>query len=118
MVHVLVEDLKREALECRRDCGDLRDDVDAVAVILDHPLDPAHLALDAVEPLDVSLLISDVAVGRGFRLAHGCAPSRMLRNRRRRRLLLTTKRLEAAIAAAATIGLSRPATASGIAATL
>jgi hypothetical protein len=29
--------------------GDLRDDVDAIAVTLDHASDPAHLALDAAE---------------------------------------------------------------------
>ncbi len=40
------------------------------------------------------------------------------RTRRRRRLFVTTKTLEKAIAAEATIGLSSPATASGMAATL
>src|SRR5918996_182314 len=45
-------------------------------------------------------------------------PSLSLRKRRRRSEFVTTKRLEAAIAAAATIGFSSPATASGIAATL
>ena len=46
------------------------------------------------------------------------APSRTLRNRLRRRLFVTTKRLDAAMQAAAIIGFSTPATASGIAATL
>ena len=69
VVHVVVEDLEREALERRLDGRDLREDVDAVAVVLDHPLDPAHLALDAVEPLDERLLVRGVAV-----LAHASPP--------------------------------------------
>ena len=90
----------------------LREDVDAVAVVVDHLLDPADLAFDAVEALRERLLVGVVAVGHGF------SPWRWLVKRRSRRLLLTTNRLEQAIAAAAIIGLSRPATASGIAATL
>ncbi len=107
-----VEDQEREAVERGRDGADLREDVDAVAVVVDHLLDAADLALDAVEALRQRLLVRVVAV------RHWNAPSRWLRKRRSRRLLLTTKRLEAAIAAAAIIGLSSPATASGIAATL
>jgi hypothetical protein len=42
----------------------------------------------------------------------------VLRNRRRRRLLLTTNTLEKAMAAPAIMGLSRPAAARGMAATL
>ena len=49
VVHVVVEDPEGEALERGVHGGDLREDVDAVAVVLDHPLDPAHLALDAVQ---------------------------------------------------------------------
>jgi hypothetical protein len=49
---------------------------------------------------------------------HAQISSLRLWKRRRRRLLLTTNTLEKAIAPAAMIGLSRPATASGIAATL
>src|SRR6185503_18596286 len=92
----------------------LGQDVDAVAVVLDHALDAADLALDAVQPLDERLLVLRVAVLVLLALAH----ARALRKRRRRRLFVTTKRLDAAIAAAATIGLRSPATASGIAATL
>src|SRR5262245_45986081 len=120
VLHVPVEDLEREAVERGRDGPDLREDVDAVAVVVDHLLDPADLPLDPVEALRERLLLSVVAVvgvlGRG--VGHWKAPWRWLRKRRSRRLLLTTKRLEAAIAAAAIIGFSRPATASGIAATL
>ncbi len=48
----------------------------------------------------------------------GKGESTRQRKRRSRRLLVTTKTLEKAIAAPASIGLSRPAAASGIAATL
>ena len=112
---VILEELHRDALQRGRHGGDLREDVDAVALVLDHPLDAPHLTLDAVQALDQRVLLRDVAVG------HAVSPSvasRRLRKRRSRRLLVTTNRLELAIAAAATIGLSRPATASGIAATL
>ena len=57
VVHVVVEDPEGEALERRVHRGDLREDVDAVAILLDHPLDPAHLALDAVEPADERVLV-------------------------------------------------------------
>src|SRR5262249_36847560 len=115
VVDVAVEDAKRETVERRRHRADLREHVDAVPVLLEHPLDPAHLALDPVQPLHEGVLLRGVAVGVG----HAAAPSsRGLRNRRSRRLFVTTKTLEKAIAAAATIGLRTPATASGIAATL
>src|SRR5207244_7897314 len=46
---VLVEDPEGERFEGGVDGGDLGEDVDAVAVLLDHPLDAADLAFDAVE---------------------------------------------------------------------
>src|SRR6266536_756289 len=52
MIHVVVEHLEGEIFESRVDGGNLGEDVDAVAIVLDHPLDPAHLPLDPVEPLD------------------------------------------------------------------
>ena len=110
VVHVLVEDLERDALESGRGGRDLREDVDAVALVLDHPLDSAHLSLDSVQPLDERVLLFHVSV------CH--VPSLGLEKRRSRRLFVTTKTLENAIAPAATIGLRSPATASGIAATL
>src|SRR5581483_11290505 len=118
VVHVLVEDAEGEAVERRRHGGDLREHVDAVAVVLDHPLDPAHLPLDAVQPLDERGLVLRVAVDAALLGAAHRPSSRDVRKRRRRRLFVTTNREEAAIAAAATIGSSRPATASGMAATL
>src|SRR5579884_1829864 len=116
-----VEDAEREALERGRHGSDLREHVDAVAVVLDHLLDPTHLALDPVQALDERALVGVVTVDARFlgrAHADGAPSVRALRKRRRRRLFVTTKTLEAAIAAAATIGFSSPATASGTAATL
>src|SRR6185312_7776932 len=110
VVHMVVEDLERDALERRRGGRDLREDVDAVALVLDHPLDAAHLPFDAVEPLDERFLLFHVSV------CH--VPSLGLEKRRSRRLFVTTKTLENAMVPAATTGLRSPATASGIAATL
>src|SRR5712691_5762214 len=132
-VDVVTEDLQAERVERGRHRAELGEDVDAVALLFDHPFDPAHLPLDPVQALDQGGLVGDVAVARVFGLAHAGSPwrrgcgtevgawspcSRWLRKRRSLRLFETTKRLEKAIAAAATIGLSSPATASGIAATL
>ena len=108
---VILENLEPEALERGLDGADLREDVDAVAVLFDHPLDASDLPLDPVKALDQGSLV--VAVG------HVTASFvRTLSKRLSRSEFETTKTLENAIAAAATIGLRRPATASGIAATL
>src|SRR5207247_3687711 len=109
MVDVLIEDLEREAVERGADGGDLREDVDAVAVVLDHPLDAAHLSLDPVQALDQRFLFVSVL--------HQSSSLRLWKLRMRSEVV-TTKTLENAMAPAATIGLSSPATASGIAATL
>src|SRR6185436_5371286 len=61
--YVVLEQLHRDALERGRDGGDLRQDVDAVPLLLDHPLDAPHLALDPVQALDERILVLDVAVG-------------------------------------------------------
>ena len=62
MVHVVVEDLERQALERGVHRGDLRQDVDAVAILLDHPLDAAHLSLDPVQSADERVLALGVPV--------------------------------------------------------
>src|SRR2546429_1128157 len=95
VIHVIVEDLEGKALERRVHSCDLREDVDAVAVVLDHPFDATHLTFDPVQALDQHLFV--VAV------LHRA--SRGLWNRRSRREFVTTNTLENAIAAAATIGL-------------
>ncbi len=106
----VLEDLQPNRLECRPDRPDLGEDVDAVAIVLDHLLDAAHLAFDSVKTLDERVLVLCISV------AH--RPSRRLWKRRSRSELVTTNTLENAIAAAATIGFRRPRTASGIATTL
>src|SRR4051794_12139209 len=105
---MVVENLEGQAFERSVHRCDLREDVDAVTVVLDHPLDAAHLSFDPMETLDQRLLV--VAV------LH--VASRVLWNRRSRSEFVTTNTLENAIEAAATIGLRRPATASGMATTL
>jgi hypothetical protein len=62
---VVLEHLQRDRLERGVDRAELREDVDAVAVVLDHARDPAHLALDAGEALQELLLVRRVAVRLG-----------------------------------------------------
>ena len=107
--HVVIEDFEGQTLEGRPNGGDLSEDVDALTVVVDHALDTAHLAFDAVESLLQRVLVVSV-VHQRFSLR--------LWNRRNRNEFETTNKDEAAIAAAAMIGFRRPATASGIAATL
>ena len=66
VLDVLFEHLQRDGLERGADGAELRQDVDAVAVVLDHARDAAHLALDAREALQELLLVRRVA-GRGLR---------------------------------------------------
>ena len=44
------------ATQCRAHGADLRDDVDAVAVLFDHAREAAHLAFDAAQPFEVGAL--------------------------------------------------------------
>src|SRR4029453_11962648 len=103
--------------------ADLGEDLDAVRVLLDHALEAANLTFDALQPLEVVVLVYrvtthygvppfvvDVRTGGVARCRGG--------NRRNRRLFDTTNRLEHAIAAAAINGLSNPNAAIGNAATL
>ena len=92
---MVVEDFESKALERGIDRCDLREDVDAVTIVVDHPLDAADLSFDAMEALDQRLLV--VAV------LHRA--SRVLWNRRSLSEFVTTNTLENAIAPAATIGL-------------
>jgi hypothetical protein len=47
VARVLVEQAECDLVQRGLDCADLGDDVDAVAVVVDHLLDPPHLSLDA-----------------------------------------------------------------------
>ncbi len=57
VVQVLVEQLDADALQRLADRRDLRQHIDAVRVFLDHPRQPADLALDAVEARQQLLLV-------------------------------------------------------------
>ncbi len=63
VLHVVVEHPQGDGLERRVDGAELREDVDAVAVVLDHPGDAAHLPLDPGEPAEQPFLVGRVAVG-------------------------------------------------------
>ena len=52
MRDVFAQDFLLGAPQRRTHGADLRDDVDAIAVVLDHAGKPAHLAFDPVEPLE------------------------------------------------------------------
>lgn len=58
---VLVEQLQRERLQSLRRRRDLGQDVDAVLVLFDHPLQAADLAFDAAKALEVRVLVPAVA---------------------------------------------------------
>src|SRR5215210_445218 len=77
---VVLEQLERDLVERRLDRGDLGDDVDAVTVLLDHPVDPADLALDPAQaPFDPVLVLGGAA-GLGKPIA---SPSRTARPKRK-----------------------------------
>jgi len=48
---MVTQDFFLDAPQCRADGRDLRDDVDAIAVFLDHAGKTSHLAFDAVQTL-------------------------------------------------------------------
>src|SRR5215212_2376795 len=58
---VVLEQLERHLVQRGLDRGDLREDVDAVALVRDHALDPADLAPDSPQALLQLLLVLDVA---------------------------------------------------------
>ena len=63
MVHVLLDQAQADAVERLGGGGDLGEHVDAVLVLLDHPLDPADLALDAAKAAEVVVSAHGVATG-------------------------------------------------------
>ena len=58
MRHVIAQDFLLDPAQRRAHRADLRHDVDAVAVVLDHAGKPAHLAFDALQPLEGCRLAS------------------------------------------------------------
>src|SRR5690625_735104 len=135
VAHVILEQSHGNPFQGFGQRRDLGEDVDAVPVLLHHPVDAPGLAFDPAQPREVAVLIQNVAVvvglvraltigaltlrGSGLiRSGHYFTSGEIERNPRRRRLFVTTNTEENAIAAPAIIGLSRPSAASGIAATL
>jgi hypothetical protein len=56
-----VEQAQRHRLQRPGHRRHLGQDVDAVLVVLDHALEPSHLALDAAQPLQIRVLLAGVA---------------------------------------------------------
>jgi len=125
---VVIEDFERHCLERGRDRRHLGEDVYAVAVLGNHPFDPANLALYPAHPpcerafvpcrhiaMDWQRHLAGSARSSGG--AHS-NPRGRGRKWRRRSEFDKTKKLENAMAAAPTIGLITPATARGMTATL
>src|SRR5262249_21925049 len=73
-VQVTVEELERNGLERLRRGGDLREDVDAVRVVVDHPLYAPHLALDPAQPLADVVLLGGVSRHAPSRWRRGPGP--------------------------------------------
>ena len=127
MSHVVLQQAEGHILQGGVDRGDLREDVDAVLLLIDHPVDTAGLPLDALEPGEVALLLVDVAVlvliaASTAHLVTGGhetgLPSWVVENPRRRRELVTTNTELNAMATPASIGLRNPAAATGMRTTL
>ena len=66
MTQVVVDESDRDRLQRGLHRRDLGEDVDAVHVLLHHPLDSADLSLDAPEPAQVGVLVVVVAVRHVF----------------------------------------------------
>src|SRR5699024_5788733 len=64
VLEVLVEHRQGEGAQGLVDRRGLREDVDAVLVVLDHALKSTDLTLDTAQPVDVPLLVIAVTVGR------------------------------------------------------
>ena len=104
---MLIKEAERDRLEPGLDRRNLRQDVDAVAVLLDHLFDAANLAFDATQALAELVFVRDISGG-----GHWSALSVSFADRRE------VKFSENAIAAPASMGFSKPAAASGRAAML
>jgi len=61
VLKVFVEQLHADALQCLADRSHLREDVDAVRVLFDHPAEASNLALDAPKARQQLLLVFDVS---------------------------------------------------------
>src|SRR5215204_3328823 len=57
---VVVQQCERDGLQRPRGRGNLRQHVDAIGLVVDHALQPAHLALDLAQPREHRVLVLDV----------------------------------------------------------
>lgn len=69
VLQVVVKQPQRNGLECLRDCRHLGENVDAIRVLIDHPLQAPYLALDAPQPR-----LHDVLLVCVSRHADHCTP--------------------------------------------
>src|ERR1700735_1426049 len=79
VTEMVLQQAERHRLQRPRHRGHLGEDVDAVLVVLDHPLQAAHLALDPAQPYQIVILAGGVSVHSGLRSApgtHGATRSR------------------------------------------
>src|SRR5665647_2396043 len=74
VAEVVLDQADAHGLEGLGHGGDLREDVDAVHVLVHHARDAAHLALDALEPLEVGVLVGGVPVHAAHYTPMGYGP--------------------------------------------
>src|SRR5206468_6541961 len=79
-VQMVFEQLARKGIERRLHGGDLRQDIDAVAIIVEHVADAAYLALDTTQPARELRLPAGVA--RDARMMRQCSLSSSATHRR------------------------------------
>ena len=72
-LHVVLQDHDRDRVDRGPERGGLLEDVHAVLLALDHPSDPAHLALDPAEAADELGAVARVAVAKGRLVCAGAA---------------------------------------------
>src|SRR6202034_1775350 len=71
VTEMILQQAERHRLQRPRHRGHLGEDVDAVLVVLDHPLQAPHLALDPAQPHQVVILAGGVSVHSGLRSVPG-----------------------------------------------
>jgi hypothetical protein len=71
MAKVLIKQAERDSLQGPGYRGYLREDVDAVLVFVDHPLQAAYLALDPAKAAEVIVLVVGITVHFFFLVGFG-----------------------------------------------
>src|SRR5215467_11678020 len=65
---MLLEQADRDRPQCARRRGHLGEDVNAVLIFFDHPLQAANLAFDPAQPLQIIVLVLGVSVHAALRV--------------------------------------------------